>query len=51
MFNALQKSVRASYGTPEWQGTAADREAMPGWLFRAFYGWHPDVSGEPSRNQ
>jgi hypothetical protein len=43
MFNALQKTVRESYGTPEWQGIAADREAMPDWLFRAFYGWHPVV--------
>jgi len=43
MYNALQKSVRESYGSFEWQGYAADMDMMPKWLFESFYGWHPDV--------
>ncbi len=43
MFNALQKEVRAGYLGPEWQGWAADKEEMPDWLFRSFYGWHPEA--------
>lgn len=45
MFNALQKQVRETYGTEEWQGIAHDRIEMPDWYFRAFYGWHPSIKG------